>query len=947
MKVKALMAKFILDKEQIQIQNGKFIYKDVIFLENPEQYPELLVGIENRHKIFVAQSHFRGMERGSEFYVLVFQLIDLADGEDPSDFEIKYSPKKEKLEKELYYDEKRQIFFDQPKLKKGKNKKWSYSNSLDKAVFGSVNAGMFFFNVYRRGATMPVTADFYKACILPSSLSFEKYQVMLNDILNIRKELIMEHNSSKQSIQLMWKYTLEDIEKVVEQIQSPLLRINHLPKTKIEENFIKLPIRNIKKFNSKTVMNLLLNQGNIKSISSRPTESTDIYENQMIYFALSVVKRYLKDSKTFIYKESIKKKLELDDQVKKLVEQYGVHNLTDLEELISDSNTNPFFKVNYCRNMFKKLRPQNNENETIEVIFKVAKYSQNFIPKMSFINHQLVTTINGSQFDNVNRVFSLDFMYHNQKLQYRIMDGDRRFVPTKGRKVDFKLITADFQQHVFLLYNLFNLENPSVINIHALVKKRSMQVDDPLRGNQAKNRNGDYYPDTYEYPIEIVELKSINGIGIPKAITQSDLESWFNQYGVWEFKEEIRKQINSLKTKQFKTNTQMEEIQANDEKVKKLIDKLDGYLMLPFLSGVTKKKNRWKLTQIFTNDKNYSMLWKGLRELDKKYEFTSDFKETDFIVKKTDELYEYWILIQILKIFHDTGWKSTNGHSFKEVIDYFLDGRKLEKVKTGNLEGFRIKMEHTGKKFSNHLYADGSVTIERLEVVIHFNEYIAGKKPDYAFKLTVFVGEEGQQRRITKWFYLDAKYRNYQEENSYYGWFYDINTVAINNYLNYFHANNHPSHASFLIHPDVDGRYQFFGGYLNHTMAQNFHKVDQLFDRNPRQSFGSISCTPGQILNLKAFVKMMIEYHFVEHKTPFICWECGSTDTDIQHKIIPGSQNIKYHISCNSCGEFWVRTHCDRNGHKLVKHLSDNYHKEEFEHYPWYVKCPACDYPDS
>ncbi|PGW74489.1 nuclease domain-containing protein [Bacillus thuringiensis] len=947
MKVEALMAKFILDEEQVQNQNGKFVYKDVIFLENLEQYPELVVGIENRHKTFVAQSHFRGQERGSEFYVLVFQLTDLADDEDPSNFQIKYSPKKEVLEKELQYDEKRQIFFDQPKLKKGRDKKWAYSNSLDKAVFGSVNAGVFFFNVYKKGSITPVSPNFYKACILPSSLSFEKYQEMLNDIINIRRELIMEHNASKQSIQLMWKHTLEDIEKSIEQIHSPLIRINQQPKVKIEERFTKVPIRNIKKFNSKTVMNLLLNEGNVKMISSQPSESTDIYENQMICFALLELKRYLEDSKMYISKESLQRKLEIDDQVGQLVGQYGVHNLTDLEELISDSSINPFFKVNYCRNMFKKLKSQNNEDETIEVIFQVAKYNQNFTPKMSFIYHQLMTTINGYQFDIVNRVFPLDFMFLNQKLKYRIVNENRKLVPIKGRKVDLKLITADFRQHVFLLYKLFELNDKSVMNIHAVVKKNSIKDDDPLRGNQAKNQNGEYYRDTYEYPLDIVELKSINGMEVPKVITQSDLEYWFNLYGVLEFKEEIRKQINSLNTKQIRTHTELEEIKASNEKVRKLIDKLDGYLQIPFLSGVTKKKNRWKLTQIFTNDKNYSMLWKSLRALDKKYEFTSDFKEIDIIVKKTDELYEYWILIRILKIFHDTGWETITGHSFKNVIDQFFDGRRMEKAKAGNLEGFQIKMEHTGKKHTNHLYADGSVSIEKLEVIIHFNEYIAGKKPDYAFELTVFAGEGLQQRRITKWFYLDAKYRNYQEQSSHYGWFHDINTVAINHYLNYFHAHDQPSHASFLIHPDVDDRYQFFGGYLNYTMAQNFQRVNQLFDRNPRQSFGSISCIPGQIRNLKAYVKMMIEYHFVEQKTPFICWECGSTDTDIQHKVIPGSQNIKFHISCNSCGEFWVRTHCDSNGHKLVKHLNDNYHKEEFEHYPWFVKCPVCDFPDS
>lgn len=946
MKVKALMAKFVLDDEQIQNQNGKFIYKDVVFLENLEQYPELVVGVENQHKTFVTQSHFRGQERETGFYVLVFQLIELADDEDPRDFQIKYSPKKEVLEKALYYDEKRQIFFDQPKLKKDKDKNWSYSNSLDKAAFGSVSAGVFFFNVFRKGSMTPVSPNFYKACILPSSLSFEKYQEMLNDILDIRRELIMEHNSSKQSIQLRWKHTLVDIKKAIERVQNPMLRINQQPKTKIEETFIKIPVRNIKKFNSKTVNNLLLNEGNVKSVSSQPTESNDIYENQMIHFSLSELKRYLENSDAYIYKEGIQKKLEIDDQVKQLVEQYGVHNLADLKEIISDSSTNPFFKLNYCRNMFENLESKNREEETVEVIFRFAKYSQNFTPKMSFINQQIMTTISGSQYDNINCLFPLDFMYHNQRLQYHIINEDRKLITIKGRKVDLKLITADFQQHVFLLYKLFELNNQNVIKIHAVVKKNSFKDDDPLRGKQVKKRNGEYYSDIFEYPIEIVELKSINDIEIPKLINRSDFEYWFDKYGVLEFKEEIYKQINSLSIKQSQIDIQIKEIKACNEEVVKLIEILDGYLQLPFLSKVTKKKNRWKLTQIFTNDKNYSALWKSLRELDKKYEFTSDFKENDFIVKKTDELYEYWILIQILKNFHETGWKTANEHTLKSVIDKFLNNSKKEKDKIGNLEGIQIKMEHAGKKYINLKYMSESIFIERIELIIHFNQYVAGKKPDYAFEVTVFIGEGLQQTKITKWFYLDAKYRNYQQQGSF-GWFYDINTVAIDKYLNYFHEHNQPSHASFLIHPDVDKRYQFFGGYLNNKMKQDFHKVNRFFDLNPRQSFGSISCIPGQIRSLKVFIKMMMEYHFVEQKTPFICWECGSTDTNIQHKIIPGSQRLKFHISCHSCGEFWVRTHCDSNAHKLIKHFNYNYHKEEFEHYPWYVKCPVCDFADS
>lgn len=51
----------------------------------------------------------------------------------------------------------------------------------------------------------------------------------------------------------------------------------------------------------------------------------------------------------------------------------------------------------------------------------------------------------------------------------------------------------------------------------------------------------------------------------------------------------------------------------------------------------------------------------------------------------------------------------------------------------------------------------------------------------------------------------------------------------------------------------------------------------------------------------------------------------------------------KFFVTCPERGEFWVRNHCDRNAHKLIKHSRDNYHKEEYSSYPWYVKCPKCD----
>lgn len=949
MKLEARMAKFIKDEEKNQ-QDRKFHYRDIIFLENPEDYPDLILGKENPQKLFVSQSHFRGKEKSTAFYVPVFKIVDLEAGEDPRDFSIHYTSKKEAEETSLHYDEKHQIFFDMPKLSWNKDyEKYVYSNSLEKAVFGSVNAGVFYLNVYKGNSKLPVNRDYYKVCILPSSLPFSKYKEMIDDILHIRKELIIEQTAAKQSIQVAWEHTLEEMERVMDEIEHPLLQINKHPKVKLTETYEKVPIRSIKKFNAKTVMNLLLNQGNIQSTSVRPSESTDIYENQMIQHALTELKKYVEAFKTYYQKKLINEEAEMRKIAEQLPKRYGMDSLVKLERVIQTFHLNTS-KQYLFQSMVKTLQTDSEpEEDTVEVKVHIS-VNHEYRCSMNFMNGKLITTFSNNILHH-DGTYSFDYKSNRQRLTYSIA-GDPQPIEIFGRRTELELQTADLSQHLFLYNHLKNMKKPAVITLHAVVKKNSYNDDDPLRGGRVKKPNSnEYYHNLYSYPLQIVELKGINGQATP-AFEQPELQmkEYFTINGIFPLKDEVLEEINSLKKKTSNRKQQVQRFNTSNHQVERLLTKINRYLQLSLFDRVRPRNSNWRLTQIFINDKHYARVWKQLRNLDKTYEFTTDFQEEDLLVKKTDQLYEYWIFIVLIRQLTETGWKIIGNTTFKNLVNQFLSDNWTGQAAV--LEEMTVQLEHPGKQYTavtedGRVDEESSCFIEKIKMTVYFNKYIGKKRPDYAFKLDVFLNQSGDKTQQTKWFYLDAKYRNYGDQGGVSAWYHDVNSVAINKYINFYNENNQPTNGSFIIHPDADRKYTYYGGYMNESMTKHLDDIKGQSDRNPCHQFGSFACTPGHTEHLKLFIRMMLEYHFASANTPFICFRCGSSDTRIMPKFIRSdNDNKKYHITCSHCDDFWVRTHCNSHGHMLIKHLHENYHKEEFDNYPWFVKCPACDVTD-
>jgi hypothetical protein len=954
MKLVAKMARFVLDQEEIERRRGSFSYSEVQFLPNPEDFSSLIVGLENRHKTFVTESHFRGNDNKG-FYVLVFSVVDMGEDEKPTDFRIQYFPKKDEREKTLKYDPTYNIYFDEPNLKKDKGR-WTYSNKLKDAVFGSVSTGNFYLNVYREGLSTPINDSPYKISVLPSSLSLENFKEMVDDILAIRRELIMAQNTAKQSIQTTWHHALNEIEEALNNITKPMKEINAQPKVKLEESYVKKSLRNIKKFNGRTVMNLLLNKGANKYVTSHATESTDIYENQMILYTLTKLNKYVEESDVHFKNKLTSRKREIDKQITKLLKQYKKKDLDELEEFIRYFQYN---KEGFCRDILKTVYEHSSvsKQNTVEITIYVDKKSFQIDKSMTFFHDKLVASYKTEFFDRDHRFWGLDY----NRGHYYFVDNPNNRIAIKGRRAEIHLTSGDYRQHLLLHHFLSENTTLGLLEIHAVVEKNNSTDSDPLKERPTE---GGRFNNTYDYPLKIVELKRINDM--TSADFKGKLEelvSLFSYYGSLGLTSETLKQIDTLRKKKNNHQFVIHEDNQLQEQITRISNKIKYFRKLSFLKGVTQRKLSWRLTQVYINDRYYSRIWENLRSLDKRYEFTSDFNEEDIVVKKTDELYEYWILIHLLLHLKNTGWTFTSGYSIKEAIDI------LVKDKTSwSLEGCTFSLQHNGNHFrlSNDIAEQHSapIHIEKIVMDVHYNRKISGLKPDYAFEVKLYAkhSKEDQETKVySKWFYLDAKYRNYEEQNQLDSFYYDINDVAIGKYLNQYRRKGQPSSAAFLIHTDTNYKYDFFGGFHDDIADSSLHDVfdpysnpfsddpfafyqpapiHTHFHRNPRHMYGGFSCIPGETENLKTFVKMLLEYHFIEHMTPSICWDCGSTNTFIERREI-SPNNYKYYITCNDCSEFWVRNHCKESGHKLVKHIV-NYHKEEHDEYPWYVKCPVC-----
>lgn len=383
----------------------------------------------------------------------------------------------------------------------------------------------------------------------------------------------------------------------------------------------------------------------------------------------------------------------------------------------------------------------------------------------------------------------------------------------------------------------------------------------------------------------------------------------------------------------------------------RIAQQIDRLLTSPVLRARPHKGERLHASNLFANHRLYRRAYALLLKRQEQLLAIDLWTGRAIPVGATHHVYEIWCLLKMLSVWtrdYSFTLVSPNiGDLTAQLLRYrehgAIDPIHLER-KSGPLRGMRLELEY--------------------DQIFHFIEN--GKQrelsPDYC--LTIRCGGKAYR------FFMDAKYHNYSEGNMGVGaWYDDLYGVALNKYIFRLGNTGVETCGSYILHPDA-ARHELGSGWdtrkffwyrsdirwskTDPESVKVLNKFPGLLtgrDEDPDRSvveslrFGAICFTPHTDAPFRGLMQMMME-HFLGKDFPDAylkkCWICGSEDVD--HKLrYTAAGNKKYHITCNNCKQFWVRTICAgvKCGRPLGKHLN-NYYRIKLGT-PWNVICPDCE----
>lgn len=906
------------------VENGLSI-KNITILDEKFYKEGTKLGDDDKD-CWYTYTHYRGNNSQQTIYQLGFELFDLAESEKCKNYNLKIrSGIDENLFYSLKYDEKQNIYYDPPKIKFN-NGKVQYIKRTEYIPVGLDTSGVFFIDVFDSSGILTYISP--PILVLPSSMSYEDYILMLNDLLRIKDDLVI-NNKAKVALKGNWEYRIDSVRNCLNNISNSLKRINDNPAVNLHSSWTKDPYTSIKKFKSRTLIEKSLFPFKNKYSNLTSIETTDIYENRVIKYALTKLKEKIESYRTS-YKDEMKIRETEFKKIKHFTEEKYNRKL---EDVLDELNINihklemkiDYYKENYIKQINSLMQIDNNiVVGDIDIDFTIYKNMNTTDKNIKLIfRNSKCNLIIMSRF--IQGVYDLDL--NNGVYKYKAKD-DTINAQFYGRKLEICLESCKLNEIVFLLESICatnNYENNKNITIKAKSLSASNERNDPLGGDILPG----YSATIKKYDIKLTKICSINGKCVPsydKDYIMKTLLFYMDDITFHELEKELN---NKNEEKSFvESILKKSEIEAAKQNIFKSQDKdfdnihheIMSLLKLNVFKDVKDIISPWKPTQIFVNDPDYKVIWKNIQELDCKIDFISEFNSLKFTVKNSHSLYEYWCYFKMIQVLiEEQKWEIENLNEIYDNLNKYLNANK-----DSMLQGFEVKLYHLIK----------DKDLLRLTIGYNKEVYYAYDKnplrPDYIFKLNY--------NNETKIAYVDAKYKNYNEQGRK-EWVKDLKGVAIDNYIKKFeHTENEPI-SSFIMHPDLHEDWTYFGGYLDERLATELDWENKI----PDHKFGSFSFVPTKTVNFKTFMKMLVEYHL---KLYDYCWNCGEvvhSDNKINKvtKTTKGGFD-KYHYTCNNCGEFWVKNHCFKNGHNLIKHLY-NYHSPDkrFKN-PWYVTCPKC-----
>ena len=585
-----------------------------------EKYPaEIRRDDDNGKNFFVARQHFK-VECNENFFVPAFKIL-LDDSDKPAHYTLAISADKNDITPE--------------ELKNSGDLFWQHYEQDKKNHDGEkikslgFEPGVSYIFVLKNGK---IFGEPHKIFILPSSMTEKEFAAMINEMLYIRSELIIRHTRSVVGLPLeMKKDNQEHFQRLqthIDKLCKVMKKINLHPRQKLSKISVTCKAEKLRKFDSKIMRQYLSNPQRKSYLVDGDEVSLNIFENQFLLNKLHELrnkistnadvnlKNFASDQKNILQKISNEVSIKVDDTetaLEKLQDKSDEleEKLSDLNQKITDS-----LKIKYL--------PSDVPEQTITITFRQVNDPRLYLNDGMKI---IFEPFWKDYFGNGKNLSCATFqLYNEETFQGECLTG---YPPPK----------IYWEQLIFFTDNI-RLQ----ATLADFILKNSCDTETTifLQG-QFEIVNGKY---SKSKKIKIYSLKKVK---LNKKISLKSAEETIKFLkdisAEYENLEVERKRIENLK---MNIESNKKNLQSNSQS-KSIVEKLNGVLQLPIFDAVENKVERWRMTQIFTNDANYHQVYKILKHLDELLDFSFQADEEKILAKNLDKIYEYWILAKIIE----------------------------------------------------------------------------------------------------------------------------------------------------------------------------------------------------------------------------------------------------------------------------------------------------------
>lgn len=817
----------------------------------------------------------------------------------------------------LFYYEKHDIWYQQTMFMRRKKGRY-YQYALDQITVGIANAGTVAVSIIRDEQLLKRMHIHF----VPSSLKISDYEEMVADLYRIREELVRdERNTAQMAIRQRETYML--LERQLQQLQQAITRINSHPHKHLTLKTVKKKKSTHGRFDLRAEIEEHISPGQPTYRHRMMQETTVTYENELMKQLLIDLGKYAELQSTV----GINRQLENEQRDIFRKSDFRLQQMLGSIETLADAD-----RLNNVRHQLQREADQH---------LIVEEDVRNFINNTA--DFSLVTpTTNGLAYVELTiECRGIPNYGHEQSRDglLAIIKYDSRGMEFKARSYSWRTVFGFMQTQLYSSYfGTIKLDSPHV-HSHALLYEalhhNRLLENNPItvviKGYVSPILNGinpvatlnPNNPDFNNYLFQFRWLTdvTVEGQSVTAPQTRPDLQEFLSKKlpvripNIDEAEEaEMRlKQLNQL----MRLEQEKNHIQQQVKDYQKLKETVDACLALPLFQNVKlKTRHVSRPTQLFLHEPNYRSAWQAIRAIEKELSASLYARKSDLLIKtaKVEHIYEVWILYKILAYAtQKMGWH-LKGKSAIEVLDnYILSGQLLE--------NFSTTLSH------------GDWTIEcyyEPRIDLQTGNYLT---PDFVFR---FLYKDIPKGLVI----LDAKYRDYSLQGNE-QWINDVQKIAIQKYGEMRPIDRKwqlPILHSGIVHCDE----QVSNGQEEHFNPYHALYNDELFEMGMSSEtahrYGSIYMLPSQLHIFKNWFRMILEYHL---KAYHICWHCGEETNISVRQLVTASGYPKYHYICSNCHEFWVKVHCRRNHHLLVKHTL-NYHLQVNRQQRWFVVCPCC-----